>query len=254
MATIRVLGCSGGVGGALRTTSLLVGANTLIDAGSGSLDLSLAELAAIDRIVLTHSHLDHVLGVALIADAVGGMREEPLEVFGIAPTIAALRDHVFNWKLWPDFSVLPTVEKPYLRFHEISLGSVLEIEPGLSLQALPAKHAVPAVGYAVRSASGCVAFTGDTADCPEFWNALNEMDRLDAVIVETSFTSEEGELARDSGHFTPAELVAALARLEHSARIYITHLKPGDEEKIMAQFQATGTRVERLAKGQLIQV
>lgn len=47
---IRVLGCSGGIGGAhLRTTSLLVDDDILIDAGTGVGDLSIAELARIDH-------------------------------------------------------------------------------------------------------------------------------------------------------------------------------------------------------------
>src|SRR4051812_17558197 len=45
---LRVLGCSGGIGGRhLRTTSFLVDSDILIDAGTGVGDLSLAELSLI---------------------------------------------------------------------------------------------------------------------------------------------------------------------------------------------------------------
>ena len=44
---IRILGCSGGIGPGLRTTSLLVDGTLLIDAGTGVGDLPAAELAAI---------------------------------------------------------------------------------------------------------------------------------------------------------------------------------------------------------------
>src|SRR3569623_560346 len=57
---LRVLGCSGGVGQGLRTTSLLLDNDVLIDAGSGVGDLSLDEMARIRHIFLTHSHLDHI--------------------------------------------------------------------------------------------------------------------------------------------------------------------------------------------------
>src|SRR5258705_5612630 len=57
---LRVLGCSGGIGGRhLRTTSFLVDSDILIDAGTGVGDLTLAELSQIDHIFVTHSHLDH---------------------------------------------------------------------------------------------------------------------------------------------------------------------------------------------------
>jgi hypothetical protein len=38
---LRILGCSGGIGGALRTTSMLLDHDTLIDAGTGVGDLSI---------------------------------------------------------------------------------------------------------------------------------------------------------------------------------------------------------------------
>ena len=45
---IRILGCSGGIGGRhLRTTSLLVDNDILIDAGTGVGDLAIAELAVV---------------------------------------------------------------------------------------------------------------------------------------------------------------------------------------------------------------
>ncbi len=47
---IRILGCSGGVGGELRTTSLLVDDDILIDAGTGVGEMTLDEMAGIRHI------------------------------------------------------------------------------------------------------------------------------------------------------------------------------------------------------------
>ncbi len=77
---IRVLGCSGGIGGGLRTTALLVDEDILVDAGTGVGDLTLAELSQIDHIFVTHSHLDHVASIPFLVDTVGGMRSKPLTV------------------------------------------------------------------------------------------------------------------------------------------------------------------------------
>ena len=71
---VRILGCSGGIGGCLRTTSMLVDEDILIDAGTGVGELSIAELAAIDHVFVTHSHMDHIASIPFIADTVGGMR------------------------------------------------------------------------------------------------------------------------------------------------------------------------------------
>ena len=65
---IKILGCSGGIGGELRTTSMLVDGDILIDAGTGVGDLSIEELLAIDHIFITHSHLDHIAFIPLLLD------------------------------------------------------------------------------------------------------------------------------------------------------------------------------------------
>lgn len=89
---LRVLGCSGGIGGRhLRTTSFLVDHDILLDAGSGVAELSVGELAAIDHVFLTHAHLDHVLALPLMIDAVADRRSQPLVVHALPEVIAALR-------------------------------------------------------------------------------------------------------------------------------------------------------------------
>ena len=68
---VRVLGCSGGIGARARTTSFLVDHDILLDAGTGVEDLSVEELAGIDHVFLTHSHLDHIAALPLLVDSVG---------------------------------------------------------------------------------------------------------------------------------------------------------------------------------------
>ena len=72
---IRVLGCSGSIAAGSRTTAFLLGDDVLIDAGSGVGDLTLDEMARIDHILISHSHLDHVLAIGLLADSVLRLRK-----------------------------------------------------------------------------------------------------------------------------------------------------------------------------------
>src|SRR6186997_2141655 len=124
---IKVLGCSGGIGGSLRTTALLVDDDILIDAGTGVGDLSLESLAKIDHIFVTHSHLDHVTSIPFLVDTVGWMRGHPVVVYGIKETLDILRAHLFNWKIWPDFTQIPNAEKPFMVYREIKVGQTVEI-------------------------------------------------------------------------------------------------------------------------------
>ena len=117
---IRILGCSGGIGGQrLRTTSMLVDDDVLIDCGTGVGDLSLDELLRIDHVFLTHSHLDHIAGLPLLIDTVGDRRNQPLTVHATEATLEILRTHIFNWAIWPDFSEIPDAGHPHMRYDGI---------------------------------------------------------------------------------------------------------------------------------------
>jgi len=158
---LRILGCSGGIGGNLRATTMLLNSDVLIDAGTGVGDLSIDELAAIDHVFLTHAHLDHVTSLPFLFDTVGWMRSKPLVVHATEPTLEILRQHLFNWKLWPDFTKIPDAQAPYLRFQAIALGETITVS-GQKLTQLPANHVVPAAGFQIDSGRSSLVFTGDT--------------------------------------------------------------------------------------------
>lgn len=229
---LRVLGCSGGIGGCLRTTSLLVDGDVLIDAGTGVGDLSIAELAAIDHVFVTHSHMDHIAFIPFLVDTVGGMRSSPLVVHATQATLDILRKHVFNWQIWPDFSEIPSREQPFLRFEPLHLGSTVRLG-GRSFTAVPANHVVPAVGYHVDSGRHSLVFTGDTTTSDELWPVINRIENLRYLIIETAFCNRERDLAVASKHLCPSMLADELAKLVRSPEVYITHLKPGELELIM---------------------
>ena len=234
---LRVLGCSGGIGGRhLRTTSLLLDADILVDAGTGVCDLSLAQLASIDHIFLTHSHLDHIATIPFIVDTVGQMRDTPLVVHALPATIEILRNHIFNWKVWPDFSEIPSKENPTLVFEPIEVGQFVEVK-GRRIGALPANHVVPAVGYQIDSGDGSLVFTGDTSVNDALWPIINRIQNLKYLIIECAFCNRERDLAYVAKHLCPSMLAAELARLERQVDIFITHLKPGEIELTMAEIE-----------------
>lgn len=251
---LTILGCSGGIGAGLRTTSMLLDEDILIDAGTGVGDLTLEAMSLIDHVFLTHSHLDHVASLPFLLDSAGALRDRPVTVHALPETIEILRDHLFNWKLWPDFTQIPKPDHPFLRFEAMHAGQTVELD-GRRITALPARHVVPAVGYLLDSGKSSLAFSGDTIDCPEFWAALNQVDNLRYLIIEVSFADEEHDIAHVSRHYYPALLAEQLPRLLKPAEIYITHLGPGDQPRIMSEILAEvhGTAPRMLAHGQLFE-
>ena len=234
---VRVLGCSGAIAKDCRTTSFLIDGDVLVDAGTGVGDLTLPEMRAIRHVLLTHSHLDHIAALPLMVDAVASQLTAPICVHALPGTIAALKTHVFNNVIWPDFSRIPSPQAPFLTFHEIQVGQMLELE-GKHIEVLPAVHTVPACGYAVAGERGSWVFTGDTERNPAFWHRINQMN-VAALVIETAFSNRERDLAKRSLHLSPHALAEELDCIAHGKQfpIFITHTKPAETELIMTEIR-----------------
>lgn len=235
---LRVLGCSGGIGGDLRTTSMLLDDDVLIDAGTGVGNLTMQELARIDHIFLTHSHMDHVACIPFLLDTVGFRRGLPLTIHAIQETLDILSEHLFNWKLWPDFRKIPDEKTPILRYAPVTVGVPVVISGGRTITALPANHVVPAVGYRLDSGAASLVFSGDTTCQQDFWEIVNKINNLKYLIIESALSDGERELAVISKHLCPSLLAGELAKLELDPAIYVTHFKPREAELIMAQIES----------------
>jgi ribonuclease BN (tRNA processing enzyme) len=240
---IQVLGCSGSIARDCRTTSFLVDDDLLVDAGTGVGDLSLDALERIDHIVVSHSHLDHVLGIPLLADSVIRRRTArgapSIEVHALPETLEVLRHHLFNDRLWPDFTRIPSAEQPALRFVPFAIGDVLAFG-ARRVEVLEARHSVPACGFALSmagSSRGAWVYTGDTGPNDALWPRLAQFP-VAHLVIETAFSEGERALAVKSGHYSPSLLAAELVLAPPSARVWITHIKPGEIDAVMSGLRA----------------
>ncbi|RZJ15461.1 MAG: 3',5'-cyclic-nucleotide phosphodiesterase [Acidovorax sp.] len=231
---VRVLGCSGAIAKDCRTTSFLIDNNILVDAGTGVGDLTLNEMTEINHVFLTHSHLDHIAALPLMVDSVSSFRKFPLQIHALPATIDALRTHIFNNIIWPDFGAIPSVDEPFVRFLPLHAGEQRTVA-GLTIEALPAVHTVPALGYAIRGSSGWWVFSGDTERNPAFWQRINELHAV-MLVIETAFSDCESALARRSLHLSPTTLLLELQSLElPDCKVFITHTKPAQTTVILAE-------------------
>jgi cAMP phosphodiesterase len=196
--------------------------------------------------------MDHIAFVPFLVDTTGGLRSEPLTVHATSATLEIIRSHIFNWKIWPDFSEIPSRQKPYLRFEPVHLGSPIRLGER-SFTPVPANHVVPAVGYHVNSGHASLVFTGDTTTNEELWRVINGIENLRYLIIETAFSNRERDLAIASKHLCPSMLAEELAKLRSRPEIYITHLKPGEPDVIMQEIsECVGTfRPRKLCNNQV---
>ncbi len=167
--------------------------------------------------------------------------------------MAALRTHIFNGVIWPDFTRLPSAQHPVLAFVPFAVGETMLLG-GKRIEVLSASHTVPAVGFGVDGgASGWWVYTGDTGPNPAFWQRLQTM-KVAQLVIETAFGDDERQLARISRHLCPAALGHELQGLAGSVDVYITHIKPGESEAVMSEIAKLGTphRIHTLEAGQVM--
>jgi ribonuclease BN (tRNA processing enzyme) len=251
---LKILGCSGGIGSGSHTTSMLLDEDILIDAGTGVGELDFDKLMYIDHIFITHSHLDHVVSIPFLVDTVGYMRDKPITIYAIQPTLEMLEKHLFNWAIWPDFTKIPNSQSPYMRYESVSIGETVDLQ-GRKITPLPANHTVPAIGFQLDSGQASLVFTGDTTTNNALWEILNKIENFRYLIIETAFCNQKKDIAIRSKHLCPSMLAEELEKLEQDVEIYITHLKRGEAELTMREIKACAGKFNprRLMNNQLFE-
>jgi hypothetical protein len=94
---------------------------------------------------------------------------------------------------------------------------------------------VPTTGFIVEDKTGSIAYSSDTAPTDRFWELVNQVRNLKAVVTETSFPNELQDLANMSGHLTPQTLEMELRKLKRDVPVFLYGCKPRHLARIRAQ-------------------
>jgi 3',5'-cyclic-nucleotide phosphodiesterase len=199
----------------------------------------------IKAVLVTHAHLDHVAGLVI-----NSTDDEAKPLLGTATTLSILRDHVFNWKVWPNFGDGGTNPLGRYRFTPVDEHAV-EI-PGtlFHVETFPLSHgrSYASSAFLLTAGEEGVLFLGDTGpDALEEGGRLGRLwtrvaplirnHRLRALFIECSY-SDGREDAALFGHLNPRWLTAELSLLAERVEdadamkaltVVVMHIKPAVE-------------------------
>ena len=222
-------------------TSFLIDDRLAIDGGSIGFALAPGEIGAVRHIIVTHSHADHTASLPIYVAEAFNVLNDPIIIYGSVEVISALRIHVFNDDVWPDFEKIQLNNRsaPTVEFRELRARQTINIA-GIDVTPIPVNHLVPTFGLLVENEVAAVVFTSDTYSTDEIWEVSRDAEHLKGVFVDVSFPNELGELAAASKHLTPELLAVELKKLNREVEVYAVHIKPTNRKEVIQQIAALG--------------
>jgi cAMP phosphodiesterase len=218
-------------------SSYLVNGSVAIDAGCLGLCGSPQEQEAIQHVLLTHAHADHIASLPFFIENVWSDCADCPTIYGGAETLATVQRAIFNGEVWPDFVALSERMSPFLRLQvvqpeiQISAG-------GLTVTPVPVDHTVPTFGYIVQDGAAAVIFAGDSGPTTRLWEVAAEVSGVRAVFLEVSFPNRMRSVADASIHLTPEMFANEVSKVPPGVRIIAVHMKVRYREEIISELRA----------------
>jgi len=198
--------------------------------------------------LISHAHLDHVAGLVVDSPEDAGK-----PIVGLAGTLDRIRDHLFNWKVWPNFGDDGLAPLKKYRYVRLAPGRETPIpDTAMTVEAHPLSHGgVESTAFLVKAGGSAALYLGDTGPDAverstrlfELWTRIAPLVRdrtLRAVFVEVSYPDGRPDHLL-FGHLTPTWLLRELRRLAElvdatrpagalkDLTVVVTHVKPALE-------------------------
>jgi cAMP phosphodiesterase len=253
---MKVLGCYGTEFLHFKSCGFLLDGSVMLDAGAIVSTLKLEEQRGIRKIVVTHSHLDHIKDIFFLANNLFEEAGQGLRIYSTKSILQSLKEHFINGIICPDFTAIPQQDGSLLEFESIAEGVFFPLSSGISVRAERVDHNIEAVGYIIRCDHGHIVYTGDTGPTDHIWEVCNTVDNVLAVFIECSFPNALQDLATLCGHLTPQTLTKELEKLkDNDYPIFVFHMKPQYLRTIEQEINALGNkRISILTQGQEIEL
>lgn len=193
----------------------------VLDAGTGM--FRLPGLIATDHldIVLSHAHLDHVVGLTFLLDILHQRPVNRVSVWGDPEKLEAIRTHLFSELIFP---VLPD-----LQWRPVTPGEPQTTAGGAILKACSLEHPGGSQGYRVEfpQQRRSLAYITDTTASPQA-AYVDTIGQVDLLMHECNFRDPDQRWAERTGH-SWSTAVAELAGRVQAGQLLLTHINPLEE-------------------------
>jgi cAMP phosphodiesterase len=227
-------------------TAFVINQTVAVDAGPLGLCGVPETQARIRHVFLTHSHADHTATLPIMVENSFDLSQPAVSVHGHPATIEAVRRHIFNDVMWPDFIRLSRPERPFLKLHEIEAEQPVTVED-LTILPVMVNHIVPTFGYIVTDGQSTAIFGGDSGPTERIWEVAHRAQSPRTVFIECSFPNSMPEFACLTGHLTPALLAREQQKMPPMERLIAVHIKQKFREAILRDL--ADLRMEGLEAG-----
>ena len=217
----------------------LINGTVAIDAGPLGLWGSPQQQSAVRHIFLSHTHIDHIATLPIFLENAWDPATEAVILHGSSATLQALRSHILNDIVWPDFVRIGMPERPFLRLQEVRSEEVVELE-GLRVLPVEVIHIVPTLGFIVTDGRSTVIFGADSGPSQRIWELARQTPEPRSVFLEAAFPNSMSGLAERTGHMTPQMFGAEVLKMPPMQNVIAVHMKARFRETILQELNTLG--------------
>lgn len=189
----------------------------VLDAGTGFFRVGAHLATPTLDVLLSHAHLDHVVGLTYLLDILADHPQTHVTVHAMAEKIAVLRTHLLHEQLFP--AKLPCHWSP-LGENPITVG-------GAVVRHFPLIHPGGSTGFRLEWPGRSLAYITDTTARPGA-DYLEHIRGVDLLVHECNFPDAQQGWAERTGH-SFATAVAQLAAAAGVGRLVLVHFDTRSE-------------------------
>ena len=201
------------------THCYLIDNSTMLQCGRAITSLTESQMLAIDRILLSDTHEEHISGLLpLLNSRMQHSRQGMLTLFSQQDTLNDLQQQLASHPQYPHLAWFP-----------VEVGDAVPLPDGMAT-ALPAQNLLPSIGWLIEGPWRALAHNANGEPCPAFWHWAANVPSMTDIICSVELTAKGNEEI-----LKPAAMVPLVDLLPPNAHVWFEHRDPADKQAIMEQ-------------------